>query len=327
MSLATRCTACGTVFRVVQDQLKVSEGWVRCGRCNEVFNALEGLFDLDRDVPPEFIPQTVSPSVSAFAEYRDAGDSIRGTDAVEKIDAQLLGPRDSDNMSTPATRINERDRLEFPDAQFDPDLFAEDTIEPALVFAASPTEESERAAATAPAPLDRVVAPEFVRRAQRRASWHRPWVRAALGTFALLLVIGFGLQGMHHFRDVIAARWPDAKPVLQAWCALAACVIEAPRRIDEVSVESSSLTRAPTPDAFKLSLALRNKGSVVVAMPSIDLTLSDTTGQLVARRVLHPRDFNVAATTLPPSGEQTLQLVLNAGNSRVVGYTVEIFYP
>ena len=45
MSLATRCTSCGTVFRVVQDQLKVSEGWVRCGRCNEVFNALEGLFD------------------------------------------------------------------------------------------------------------------------------------------------------------------------------------------------------------------------------------------------------------------------------------------
>ena len=25
MSLATRCTSCGTVFRVVQDQLKVSE--------------------------------------------------------------------------------------------------------------------------------------------------------------------------------------------------------------------------------------------------------------------------------------------------------------
>ena len=54
MSLATRCPSCGTVFRVVQDQLKVSEGWVRCGRCNEVFNALEGLFDLDRDAPPEW---------------------------------------------------------------------------------------------------------------------------------------------------------------------------------------------------------------------------------------------------------------------------------
>ena len=37
--LATRCSACGTVFRVVPDQLRVSEGWVRCGRCAEVFNA------------------------------------------------------------------------------------------------------------------------------------------------------------------------------------------------------------------------------------------------------------------------------------------------
>jgi predicted Zn finger-like uncharacterized protein len=49
MSLATRCTSCGTAFRVVQDQLKVSEGWVRCGRCDVVFNALEGLFDLERE--------------------------------------------------------------------------------------------------------------------------------------------------------------------------------------------------------------------------------------------------------------------------------------
>ena len=48
MSLATSCPSCGTVFRVHQDQLKTSEGWVRCGQCQEVFNALEGLFDLDR---------------------------------------------------------------------------------------------------------------------------------------------------------------------------------------------------------------------------------------------------------------------------------------
>lgn len=53
MSLATRCTSCGTIFKVVQDQLKVSEGWVRCGRCHQVFNALEGLFDLERDPPPQ----------------------------------------------------------------------------------------------------------------------------------------------------------------------------------------------------------------------------------------------------------------------------------
>jgi len=41
MSLITRCPACGTLFKVVADQLKISQGWVRCGQCNEVFDAQE----------------------------------------------------------------------------------------------------------------------------------------------------------------------------------------------------------------------------------------------------------------------------------------------
>jgi predicted Zn finger-like uncharacterized protein len=53
MSLATRCTACGTAFRVVQDQLKVSGGWVRCGSCGEVFNARDGLFEVHAGTPSE----------------------------------------------------------------------------------------------------------------------------------------------------------------------------------------------------------------------------------------------------------------------------------
>ncbi len=47
MTLATRCSACGTVFRAAPDQLRASDGWVRCGRCNSVFNAAEVLFDMD----------------------------------------------------------------------------------------------------------------------------------------------------------------------------------------------------------------------------------------------------------------------------------------
>ncbi len=39
MSLITRCPACATMFKVVPDQLRVSDGWVRCGQCDEVFDA------------------------------------------------------------------------------------------------------------------------------------------------------------------------------------------------------------------------------------------------------------------------------------------------
>jgi predicted Zn finger-like uncharacterized protein len=56
MTLATSCPACGTVFKIVEDQLKVSEGWVRCGHCQEVFNALEGLFDLAGRERPALTP-------------------------------------------------------------------------------------------------------------------------------------------------------------------------------------------------------------------------------------------------------------------------------
>lgn len=47
MSLITRCPACDTLFKVVPDQLRISNGWVRCGRCHEVFEATQHL------LPPE----------------------------------------------------------------------------------------------------------------------------------------------------------------------------------------------------------------------------------------------------------------------------------
>src|SRR4029079_16429007 len=73
MSLATRCTSCGTVFRVVQDQLKVSEGWVRCGRCDAVINAIESLFDLEHEAPPPWQPGNDPPPVAPPARARTTG--------------------------------------------------------------------------------------------------------------------------------------------------------------------------------------------------------------------------------------------------------------
>ena len=43
--MLTRCPACKTTFRVTTAQLKVRMGQVRCGTCQEVFNALDALVD------------------------------------------------------------------------------------------------------------------------------------------------------------------------------------------------------------------------------------------------------------------------------------------
>ena len=39
------------MFLVVEDQLRVSDGWVRCGRCANVFNAAEDLIDVEQGDP------------------------------------------------------------------------------------------------------------------------------------------------------------------------------------------------------------------------------------------------------------------------------------
>lgn len=101
MSLATRCTACGTIFRVVQDQLRVSEGWVRCGRCAEVFDAREQLFDLDREAPPPWPPAGQESLVD------DAGQAFAPTQPptpVARVAAPAVPPAPVPPPSAPVSR-------------------------------------------------------------------------------------------------------------------------------------------------------------------------------------------------------------------------------
>ena len=317
MSLATRCTACGTIFRVVQDQLKVSEGWVRCGRCSDVFNAMEGLFDLDHDSPPEW-----SAAVSDASSSLPAGAEqpvLSGTSA-EVVYEQLFSARHDPDHAPTAKPVDVRDRNEFADAQFNTDLLLE-----------SATQEDEAASIElsthADAPPD-APAPGFVTRAERAHRWQQPRARWALSAAAVLLLAALGLQAVHHFHDALAARWPQARPFVVTWCGWADCRIELPRRVEDITVESTSLTHSVAgSDAFKLSVSLRNRGSAPVALPSVDLSLTDAGGQLVARRALTPADFRVALPGLDAGADATLQLMLSAGNRRVTGYTVEVFYP
>ena len=53
MSQITRCPSCSTSFKVVADQLRISQGWVRCGQCKEVFDASAHLLPA---APPALLP-------------------------------------------------------------------------------------------------------------------------------------------------------------------------------------------------------------------------------------------------------------------------------
>ena len=462
MSLATRCTHCGTIFKVVQDQLKVSEGWVRCGRCNEVFNALPGLFDLDRDPPPqrpatapprsepqaEFVPppapfadtsDSTWPNTTPLSDFAPEHAPIDGllsatdfeldtsvampgqfepppeflssnlpvTDESDALDSRYLMPSESDR---PARRRRRRGP-DFADAQFPtdaageaPDDWASDfgpstapeIDEPLLASMGSPAwsamptapaSESDLATPAQPAshaePVDAISpamtprfaddfvpeqsfqppskrpgrpgargrdpaatqAPEFMRRAQRRAFWRHPATRTVLSLMALILVGTLALQSAHQFRHLLAAQFPEARPYLAQWCEAVGCKIEAPLRIESLQVESATLVRLNSEGegTYRLVVVVHNRSPLGLAWPDVDLTLTDTNGAVVARRAFSPRDAQwldsadpkadpevspgPLPATAPADRSTTLQWRLEAPNLKLAGYTAELFYP
>ena len=371
MSLATRCSKCGTIFRVVQDQLKVSGGWVRCGRCQEIFNALEGLFDLEREAPPErprsalTATQVVAQEMAEFvASQRPAAppgevEQFPSTKEDDALESRFLYRLDD------AADHDDGDP-DFEDARFPSelpldaadDVPADGAVAPDDAPPAPETKkkgwrerrEAKRAAALSsmltsqqgdevalppPPPALPPGAPGFMRQAEAEARWRRPRVRASLVVAALLLLGMLAVQVAVQFRDGIATRWVEARPALESVCEVMGCRIEPLRQLGALTVEASGLSPVDGSDAYRLSLTLLNRGSLPLALPSVDLRLTDSAGSLIARRALAPADFRALPGGTPPgatisaNSEAQWQLLFFAGRgtTRVAGYTVELFYP
>jgi predicted Zn finger-like uncharacterized protein len=358
MSLATRCPSCGTIFRVVQDQLKVSEGWVRCGRCGDVFSALEALFDLERESPPPLRPngdeddeRGSGPVVIRDPPPRDSARAApSGVAAFRMPSAEAPAvppPAAAPPVSTPrpapvATPAAVDVDTGFADAQFPSDLpldiEVDDGSDSRLDIEPAPATPGTALVPTGPGAL--VETPSFLTAAQREARWQRPRVRASLTVLAGLLGVILVGQLAIGWRASLAAHWPGTVPWLSAACAALGCTLEPPRRIGDLVVEASGLSPLPGQQAYRLSLTLRNRGPATLAMPFVEVSLSDPAGALLSRRGLAASAFHVApppgaadpvlappGPTLASGADTQLELLLTLPGARVAGYTVELFYP
>lgn len=96
----TQCPECATRFRVSEEQLASHDGMVRCGRCHEVFHAIEHLRDSEADpqlsLPIEQLQEietadqnTVEPTVSIPPEQPATLNHISNA-ASETLAEQIL---------------------------------------------------------------------------------------------------------------------------------------------------------------------------------------------------------------------------------------------
>ncbi len=312
--LATRCSNCQTVFRVVPDQLRVSEGWVRCGKCSEVFNALEGLIDLETGSPHRNLGSGLAPPSDRELDIAHPAAKPGSGKVVPEP------PRRSHRSSRPA----------------DQDIVAELDDRVSRFAEQYDTQADTQADTEAPDSTQKTAspkhAPSFVRRAERAARWRSPRVRALLLLTLLLGLLGLAAQVAHEYRDMVAARWPATRPMLEQACAALACSVGPARSIESLAVESSGLVRVERSSLYRLQVALRNRSGIELAVPALDITLTNPQGQLVARKVLRPAELGVTVATIGAGKElqvaATLQTLGDAANAApIAGYTIDLFYP
>ena len=186
--------------------------------------------------------------------------------------------------------------------------------------------ESDAPEETAASP---VAEPGFVTAARRSAFWRRPAVRGALAVAGLARLLALGLQGVVQERDAIAARSPAAHAVMERLCAPLQCTLQAPQRIASVVIDSSSfLKERNDAAAYQLQMSLKNISSLSVAMPALELTLTDVRDRAVLRRVLLRNDRGAPAELAPGSTwSATVSMQVAQGADQVAGYRLLAFYP
>jgi predicted Zn finger-like uncharacterized protein len=315
MSLATRCTSCGTVFRVVQDQLKVSEGWVRCGRCREVFNALEGLFDLEREAPPPWPPAGGAAAAATNTDSGQVHESAPTADAATASHPSTAAPSPAPTTAEQHAAAEPAD--DFEDARFHSELIDDST---APLTVADAIGDSRLLEPEGPAP-------QFIRKAEKEERWRRPGVRVALALASLVLALLLAGQAMLHFRDALAARWPSTRQLIEPLCQRLDCRIEPLRHLESLAVDSSGLSAVDGAGLYRFTLVLHNRGTTAVLLPAIELSMTDAQGQLVSRKVLSAAELSSTERTVAAGAEVPLQALLAGGDRRIVGYQIDIFYP
>jgi predicted Zn finger-like uncharacterized protein len=375
MSFTTRCPACGTTFKIVPDQLKISDGWVRCGHCADVFDAtlfLEGeaapvvpVAPVGPAVPDEPLVETVSgPAI--------VDDQPEPAPEVMQLPAQEVDDGDGDWLLHPSPSLLEQapagaDPVGVHEAAQQPESVDDSFVDELRRFAlsSSPDKPEVSQLESPVSPVGEVsptkvvadaatvdgytlpvspevlaedlsseetllpVEPGFVRQARRRAFWRSRGMRAAMVVVSLLLGLGLLAQVAVHERDRLAARFPAATPLLTALCLPTGCQIGPVRQIEAVVIDSSNLVRR-LGSFYSFDFVLKNSARTPVAVPALELSLTDTREAVIARRVFLPDELPGAPQLLPAQGSLSLSLrlsIADSGVSSMSGYRALVFYP
>jgi len=319
MTRITVCPQCQTRFRVTEEQLQARNGDVRCGRCSHVFNARETLLDEMPPSPPAEAQEQEIVHKPNHVTYRKV-DSVRPAMHQNSMDMTLVAEspaaEEADSLP-PEPALPEIELAAEPAENTAPDVAPESEPEIRVIRIQPPAEKEQ-----AKVSLER---PKYGPPPKPKRAW--PWALASL-----LLVLGLAGQGIYFFRDVIAANYSPVRPLLAGACAHLQCSIRLLQNPDLLSIESSELHADPArANIVVLTSTLRNRAPHIQAYPTLELTLTNTKDEMVARRLFLPKEYvrqvPSIAQGIPAKGDVAIKLLMDLGDLKAEGYRLYLFYP
>ena len=299
MSLVTRCTLCGTTFRVTPVQLSARGGRVRCGKCSAAFDGVASLLTQEAI---SVLPDAPSPQMGLFEAHASTAVPL---DTGEIAAADIAAPL----AHLPESEVPADVTAGFETTAKAPPAALSEPLEPAV------------APGIPPQPV-----PAFMQRRPRTA-YVLVW-----SLLALIALAGLAGQAALHFRTEIAVLLPQARIYMETACEMLGCEVRLPRRADLMSIESSDL-QADTqrPGVIVLNALLRNRAAFRQEYPDLELTLTDERDQPVIRRVLKPGDYLqdkrfAIVQGVGAGAEEAVRIYLDASPLRATGYRLYLFY-
>ena len=340
MNMITRCPACETMFKVVPDQLRISAGWVRCGQCNEIFDASSHLLDA---IPTELSPASAVPApVVELAENAPPAPVFTEPVLLPELSVpKQLSPLDSPNVQTVGTDSGEVviDRgaagspvIEVDEVTLNSESLMMPTNPDARVVGVDVPKVIDEAVKGEPVafspPVESI---SFLANDNQGVLVKKSIYRGGLVVLSVCLVFGLIFQGVYRERLRLSAWEPRLSPWFERACEVLGCSLGPLLKIDSISVDSSTFAKLRA-DTYRLSFSLKNSATMPVAFPAIELTLTDALDRPFLRRVLRASDLGIKDTFIVAGAERPVSIDITVQSAaalpdRVAGYRLVAFYP
>jgi predicted Zn finger-like uncharacterized protein len=300
--MKAKCPNCSTVFKLTEDQLEVAGGMVRCGMCQDVFNALHNIDD-------PFADDNEKDTNKATAGERPAAPPV------EKAIETLTETLNRKNDTLPGEPVKELSQA-LADLSHIHHAEQSDIKVP-------PFEDEKKAADELFENVQSKLIPDEFRIPELKTPYS-VWKDISWSLAILLFTASLFVEYAWFYRHDLAAN-PQLRPYVTKICNFADCEAMELRYPKEIEMVSRNIYSHPNvSNALMVSLSMVNHTTFAQPFPNIKISFSDVSGSVVASRVFLPEEYlqlkKKSLRLLPPEALTDISMEIKDPGPRAMTY-------